>query len=157
VRLVSCLAAVTTIGLVACGPTAPAAHCDAVEAIVEPTQGHTLDAASATFVHHPPTSGRHVHDAPTPGSHAEPIPEARQVAALERGWVLLQYGGKASIADRRRLHLLAGATVIVAPAARIDGNRAIAFTAWQHRQLCDHAATKDARAFVKQFAGKPVT
>jgi hypothetical protein len=133
-----------------------AARCEGIEALVEPTEGHVLPPATVQYQHHPPTSGRHWHTPPTPGVHHDPIPEESQIAALERGIVLLQYGPAASAADRSTLERLAGAEVIVAPAVKIDGGRAIAFTAWQHRQRCDHADAGVARRFLVRFRGKPV-
>jgi len=163
-RAATIVAAVVVGGslvLVACGRAAGAA-CGPVEAIVEPTIGHVLPGVPVAYTHHPPTSGRHYADAPAPGLHASPIDERNQVAGLELGWVLVQYTAHVAPSDRRALARLATpssirtAAVLVAPVTRIDDHRPIAFTAWQHRQLCRRLSLSAARAFVARFAGKPV-
>jgi Protein of unknown function (DUF3105) len=133
--------------------------CDPVERLVEPNQGHVLPGVEVTYVHRPPSSGRHVPELPELGVHDAPIEEARQVFALENGYVLLQYGPQLSDDDRRALERIAVETeqadlVIVAPAVSIDGDRPVALTAWQTRQLCDGVAPDTAASFIESFAGQ---
>jgi hypothetical protein len=153
------LAAVSTAAtLAACGDDDDSASgaCDAVEQLVEPTEGHILPGGTVAYQHHPPTSGRHLADLPARGVHTEPIEETRQVYALESGFVLLQYGAGLPAEGRAALEQFAAdeVFVIVAPAVAIDGDRAVALTAWQQRQLCDDVSTEAVGAFVERFAGQ---
>jgi hypothetical protein len=162
VNVARVLVAAALITLPACGRSGPA--CGAVETLVEPTEGHVIPPAAVPYAHHPPTSGRHYPDAPAPGVHRAAIAEPVQVAALERGWVFLQYArGRASSADRRALEEVAKArqprgrprvVVVVAPAARIDERAAVAMTAWDHRQLCRRASVPDAARFVVSYSNR---
>lgn len=134
--------------------------CGEVERLIDsraPT--HVIDVDAAKYDFHPPTSGPHFGGKPPePGVHSEPVPEAMQVLSLEFGTVVLQYDE--SVADdAAQLEALARGRkdVIVAPAATpIDGERHVAFTAWERRQLCDGISDeviKDAAAWIEEHAG----
>ncbi len=129
--------------------------CDPAEVLVEPNQGHVLPGVAVSYRHRPPTSGQHVPELPQPGVHTAPIDETQQVFALENGFVILQYGPALSDDDKRELESLAELDdrVIVAPAVAIDGDRVVALTAWQQRQLCDGVSADDIRSFVASHVG----
>lgn len=121
---------------------------------------HVVDVDVARYDHHPPSSGPHFSGrSPEPGVHDAPVPEAKQITALELGFVVIQYDEDAA-ADADALDALAEGRddVIVAPAATpIDGDRHVAFTAWTLRQRCDgvsDAVIDDAEAFVADHAGR---
>jgi hypothetical protein len=153
------VAAATAAAAGACGDddagSAPG-PCDGVEQLIEPTEGHVLPGGTVAYQHHPPTSGRHLAELPARGVHTEPIEEVSQVYALESGFVLLQYGPALGEAGRAALARFADheVFVIVAPAVSIDGDRAVALTAWQQRQLCDDVSTDAVQSFVDRFAGR---
>lgn len=148
--------------LAACsGGGGDGASCDDVERLLDsraPT--HVIDVEAADYDFHPPTSGPHFGGRPPrPGVYDDPVPEAKQVLALEVGMVVLQYDDVAA-EDADRLEEVAGERddVIVTPAAKpIDGGRQVAFTAWGLRQRCDGVSEEvvdAAQAFVDDYAGR---
>ncbi len=139
----------------ACSGAGGAASCGEPEQLVEAGSIHVLPGAEVGFAHSPPTSGPHEIPGPVEGVHRSPITEPRQVAALESGLVLLQYGTDAAAADVEALRGLAGEHgVVVAPGARrFDNGADIAFTAWGVRQLCNGLDLEAARAFVDRHRG----
>ncbi len=155
------LTALALVGLAACGDddaggASGDGACTEVERLVEPTQGHVLPGVTVSYRHHPPTSGRHLAELPARGVHAAPIAEESQVYALEGGFVLLQYGPGLDAAGRAALERYAEdqVFVIVAPAVAIDDGRAVALTAWEHRQLCDAVDPAVVDDFLAEHAGR---
>lgn len=147
---------VGAIVLAACGGgDGNRAACSAVERVLESSGTHVLPGVEVTFEYSPPTSGPHQVPAPGPGVSEDPIAEPLQVAALEQGWVLLQYSPEAPAADIAALEALASTDgVIIAPGARpFDDDATFAFTAWSRRQLCSALDLAAARAFIVGYQG----
>ncbi len=146
----------TIVVLGACGGDGPAAVCNDVERILEPGNIHVLPGADVAFQNSPPTSGPHRVPAPAPRVRGTPVEEASQVAALEQGYVLIQYDGSVEAADIAKLESLVAVDgrVVVAPGARtFDGDAAVAFTSWSKRQLCAGTDIDAATAFISDHAG----
>jgi hypothetical protein len=142
-----------------CGGSGSGTVCASVERILEPSSIHVLPGAEVTFTYSPPTSGPHRFPAPSPGVYDSPIDEPTQVAALEEGAVILQYGSgvdAAAIAVLEQLRVEDG--VIVAPGVRpFDDSAAVAFTAWGHRQLCTTVDVSTAQTFIDDRVGALAT
>jgi hypothetical protein len=149
------IATTAVIALVsgACGGRSTAANCSDTQRLIEPGSIHVLPGNDVRYDYSPPTSGAHQVPAPESGASSEPIAEPRQVAALEVGFVLVQYSSAASAEDIVALESLASIDgVIVAPAVRpFDQDAAYAFTAWTQQQLCEGLDLKAAEAFVDRY------
>jgi hypothetical protein len=91
-------------------------------------------AAEPRYLTDPPTSGPHQLGPPPVGVVTTPIPQPRQVAMLEAGFVLIQYEGLAG-ERQQALGRLAGAEVTVAPAAAPLPTPVVA-TAWTWKIEC---------------------
>lgn len=141
--------------LTACGGGTAASSCAAIERVIEPGSIHVLPGNVVRYMYSPPTSGPHQVPAPDPGIFSEAITEPRQVAALESGFVLLQYDRSASAADVAALEALASIQgVMVAPGVRtFDQDASIAFTAWTKQQLCIGLDVEAAEAFIEEHVG----
>lgn len=139
----------------ACGGGSAAASCSDTERLIEAGSIHVLPGNEVRYDHSPPTSGAHQVPAPESGASSEAIDEPRQVAALEAGFVLLQYSSAASATDIAALELLASIDgVIVAPGIRpFDQDAAFAFTAWTQQKLCNVFDLEAAEAFVDRYLG----
>lgn len=145
--------------LVAAGCSSDGADvaCDPAEQLVEPGgSAHVIDPAAADYRHHPPASGPHFSgNPPEAGVHDEPVPEALQVSALEHGSMVINYDPD-RVREEEVAELVAFAEgrddVIVTPAAApIDDGAAVAFTAWEHRRLCDGFSADQAGEFAEEF------
>ena len=151
-RVLALLALPSLAALVACAGGDSVA-CGQIEQILEPRASiHVIPGHEVEYRYRPPTSGPHYASDPDPGVREDPLPEADQVAALELGKVVVQYSDDVPAAEAAGLGAAAsGRTdVIVAPAAgRIDGGRAVAFTAWGLRQRCTGASVGAALEFVE--------
>jgi hypothetical protein len=141
--------------LAACGGGGSSAACGAVTRIIEPGNIHVLPGAEVKFENSPPTSGPHLVPAPPPGVARSPIPEPQQVAALESGYVLVQYEASLDPDDVAVLEALAERPdVVVAPGQRaFDDAASVALTAWSKRQLCTEVDVDQVQAFIDAHAG----
>jgi hypothetical protein len=162
VVLVALIAITGSLGCAATSnPTAPAAQ----RAACGPASQERLDprssthlfpgAAEPTYLSDPPTSGPHQLGVAPTGVVTVPIPRPRQVAMLERGFVLLQYQGL-SASEVANLGGLAGSLVTVAPPAGPLPARVVA-TAWTWKETCSSAgptALVALRAFIAARRGK---
>lgn len=150
------LLAAGLVMLAGCSGGGSAAVCAPVERIVEAGNIHVLPGTEVTYEASPPTSGPHQIPAPEPGVYAEPIAEPLQVAMVESGYVLVQYGSSVDAAAVTALEALATSQddVAVAPGVRpFDDEAAVAFTAWSKRQLCTATDVDAAQMFIDEHVG----
>lgn len=103
---------------------------------------------------HPPTSGAHQVGAWPSGVLTDPIRDPVQVAMLEGGEVLVQYGPGVAAADRKDLEAFARRNAHVTVAPDDDLPAAIAATAWTYTQACTGVDTGALGRFVRAHAGK---
>lgn len=125
---------------------------------LDPQSGlHLLDPETIVYLSDPPTSGPHVGVVPQGGAQAQPLPRPIQVALLEAGGVLVQYGPVAET-DRATLESVAGELVVVAPSEDLEADEIVA-TAWLHKLSCRGVDVGALRAFVddhlNRFDGHP--
>lgn len=139
---------------VACGGAAPTSVCGPVEQVTEPGGIHVLPGTEVTYELSPPTSGPHLVPGPDAGRYDEPIPEPRQVSALEAGLVVVQYSDALPAPEVGELRSLSDPALVVAPAARaLDDDARVAHTAWGIRQLCQAFDPEAAKAFIDEHGG----
>jgi hypothetical protein len=120
---------------------------------LDPQSGlHLLDPETIVYLSDPPTSGPHVGVVPSGGAQAEPVPRPIQVALLEAGGVMVQYGPITDI-DRLALEALAGDLVVVAPSDDLEPDEIVA-TAWLHKVGCGALDIGALRAFVDDHLGE---
>lgn len=116
---------------------------------------HLLPGASIPpYETHPPTSGAHQVGAWPTGVLTEPIRDPVQVAMLEGGEVLVQYGPGVAAADRKDLEAFARRNAHVTVAPNDDLPTAIVATAWTYKQTCTRVDTGALGRFVRAHAGK---
>lgn len=107
-----------------------------------------------TYQTHPPTSGAHQVGAWPTGVLTDPIRAPVQVAMLEGGEVLVQYGPDVDAADRKELAAFAERNAHVTVAPNDDLPTAIVATAWTYKQTCTGVDTGALGRFVRAHAGK---
>lgn len=154
-RFLLCVAAAASL-LAACGGDGDvAAACDAPRAqTVDPRSSqHILPGApEPPYSTNPPTSGAHAPGVHPTGVVASEIPKPVQVALLEEGQVLLQYGS-INGQQRRSLERLADeGNVTVAPNDSLRSP--IVATAWLHMMRCVRADQTALQEFIDAHAGK---
>jgi hypothetical protein len=103
---------------------------------------------------HPPTSGAHQVGAWPTGVLTDPIRDPVQVALLEGGEVLVQYGPAVAAADRRDLEAFARRNAHVTVAPNADLPAPVVATAWTYKQTCTAVDTGALGRFVRAHAGK---
>lgn len=155
-----------TIVLAACLLTAACARTSAdsascgnpIREALDPQSGlHLLDPETIVYLSDPPTSGPHVGVVPRGGAETDPLPRPIQVALLEAGGVMVQYGRLADT-DRVALEVLARELVVVAPSDDLEPDEIVA-TAWLHKLTCGAVDVDSLQTFVDdhlgRFAGHP--
>jgi hypothetical protein len=151
-RFLLCVLAVVV--LPACGPHGKACDAPIAETIDPLSSQHILPGApEPAYSTNPPTSGAH-RPGPLPGEVlTSPLDRPSQVAALEGGQVLIQYG-KVTPEDRRKLVSLAHHYdhVTVAPGRELPSK--IVATAWLFMQRCNRADTSTLRQFIDMHGGE---
>lgn len=161
VKRVLVAAGVVGLGLVAgCGgeggggPQRSAPACDGVVSdALDPTSVQHLLPGSPepSYATDPPTSGAHASGDVPGGVQEGPLARPVQVAILEEGGVVVQHRGVAP-GERRRLEVLAGDQVVVAP--NPDLPAAVVATAWRHRLVCRRVDEQALRSFIAEHRGK---
>jgi len=146
------LAVVMVVALVtaACGsseaeqPQRYSDFCEQAEPGPESEGVHVPAGTPIDYLSSPPTGGDHYADpGPKPGVYEQPLSEPHQVAALEVGYVVVNYDPDQL--DDREVAQLAGVAdsnfgVLLTPqAAPMDGGAAVGVTAQGRIQLCDRA------------------
>jgi hypothetical protein len=116
---------------------------------------HLLPGASIpAYETHPPTSGAHQVGAWPTGVLTDPIRDPVQVAMLEGGEVLVQYGPGVATSERKDLEAFARRNAHVTVAPNADLPTAIVATAWTYKQTCTGVDTGALGRFVRAHAGK---
>jgi hypothetical protein len=116
---------------------------------------HLLPGAPApSYETHPPTSGAHQVGAWPTGVLTDPIRDPVQVAMLEGGEVLVQYGPDLADADRKELETFARRNAHVTVAPNDELPTAVVATAWTYKQTCTRVDTGALGRFVRAHAGK---
>lgn len=140
--------------LPACGGHAKTCDPPIAERIDPLSSQHLLPGApEPSYLTNPPTSGAH-RPGPLPAAVlASPLDRPAQVAALEGGQILVQYG-KVTPDQRRILVSLANQYdhVTVAPGRELPAK--IVATAWLFMQPCNRADTKALRNFIVMHGGE---
>jgi hypothetical protein len=111
---------------------------------------HVADDAVVAYDHRPPAAGPHGESLPEAGIHDDAVPYVQQVAALELGFVVLQYDPALAPGAAEQLAPMAAEIpelVLTPSPGPIDGGAAIAATTWQRRELCDAVDLDELRAF----------
>lgn len=129
----------------------------------DPRRAHPIDPASSqhilpgapepTFTTNPPTSGAHAPGAHPTGVLTSEIAKPVQVAMLESGQVLLQYGS-ISAAQRQILERFASSNELVTVAPNESLSSPIVATAWLHSMDCERADQTAIEKFIDDHAGK---
>jgi hypothetical protein len=152
------LAALVTTSTAACssGGGSDSACAPEVRERLDPNSiQHLLPGAPIpSYETHPPTSGAHQVGAWPTGVLTDPIRDPVQVAMLEGGEVLVQYGPDVAAADRRDLEAFARRTAHVTVAPNENLPTAIVATAWTYKQTCTAVDTGALGRFVRAHAGK---
>jgi hypothetical protein len=150
-RFVLCL--LLGIALPACGNQGEACAAPTAEAIDPSSSQHILPGAPAPkYSTNPPTSGAH-RPGPLPGEVlTSPLDKPAQVAALEGGQVLIQYG-KITPEDRRKLATFAHRHDHVTVAPGRDLPAKVVATAWLFMQQCKRVDVGTLQEFVTAHAG----
>lgn len=146
--------AATALLAAACGGSADGASgCGpAVREALDPQSGiHLLDGDDISYLTDPPTSGPHVSTLPPAGAQTGPVPRPVQVAVLEGGGVMVQYGALDS-SGRTELETLATAFVVVAPAEDLDDGEVVA-TAWLQKLECSEVDVEALTVFIADRQG----
>ena len=155
-RFLLCLVAASWL-LTACGDgDAAAAGCDAPQAqTIDPSSSqHILPGApEPDYTTNPPTSGAHAPGGHPTGVLASEIPKPVQVALLEEGHVLLQYG-ELSASQRQIVERMASSRDDVTVAPNKELPSPIVATAWLHTMRCERADQTALEAFIDAHAGK---
>jgi hypothetical protein len=156
VRLLAAVAIALSLLSGCGGDGADSACAPAVRERLDPNSiQHLLPGASIPpYETHPPTSGAHQVGAWPTGVLTDPIRDPVQVAMLEGGEVLVQYGPAVAAADRRDLEAFARGNAHVTVAPNADLPAPIVATAWTYKQTCTGVDTGALGRFVRAHAGK---
>ena len=156
VRLLAAVAIALSLLSGCGGDGADSACAPAVRERLDPNSiQHLLPGASIPpYETHPPTSGAHQVGAWPTGVLTDPIRDPVQVAMLEGGEVLVQYGPAVAAADRRDLEAFARRNAHVTVAPNADLPAPIVATAWTYKQTCTGVDTGALGRFVRAHAGK---
>jgi hypothetical protein len=151
-RIFLCL--LCAVVLPACGPHGKACDAATAEAIDPLSSQHLLPGApEPAYSTNPPTSGAH-RPGPLPGSVVtSPLEKPAQVAALEGGQILIQYG-KITPEDRRKLTTIAHRYdhVTVAPGRALPSK--VVATAWLYMQQCKRVDRGTLQDFITMHGGE---
>jgi hypothetical protein len=148
------LCALAAMALPACGGGGRGCDAPAAQAIDPSSSQHLLPGApEPEYSTNPPTSGAH-RPAPLPGEVlAAPLDKPAQVAALEGGQVLIQYG-KITPEDRRKLTTLAHRYDHVTVAPGRDLPSKVVATAWLFMQTCSRVDRGALQDFITMHGGE---
>ena len=150
-RFLVCLLALAA--LPACGPHGKACDAATAEPIDPLSSQHLLPGApEPAYSTNPPTSGAH-RPGPLPGEVlTSPLDRPAQVAALEGGQILIQYG-KVTPEDRRKLSTIAHHYdhVTVAPGRELPSK--VVATAWLFMQRCSRVDRGALQEFITMHGG----
>ncbi len=135
---------------IACGGGSGSAACVELREAEDQQSGlHVLSDEGLVYLTDPPTSGPHASgDSPT-GVLDSPLLAPVQVRILEGAGVVVQYDARVSSTDIDALNAIAGAVVVVAPAAD-ELPAPIVATAWTWKLTCSDADVERIQSFAEE-------